>query len=188
MRDAAGQVQGQKKKIAELERKIQQEEERLRGLDGGSNARLVSEKEEHVHEHERLMKLIQELDIEHDKQQSQVATARESSQNAQRQVQNKQGEIETIRKRAQELRVVQNEYMAAYGPQMQNLLRAVDEEARKGNWKEKPIGPLGQHITLLKQDWSPILETIFGRGLSGFVVTNYDDQTLLRRLMSRYRW
>ena len=188
MRDAAGQVQGQKKKIAELERKIQQEEERLRGLDGGSNARLVSEKEEIIREREHLMKLMQDLELERDKQQSQVATARESAQNAQRQIQSKQAEIDNVRQRAQELRVVQNEYLAAYGPQMQNLLRAVDEEARRGSWKEKPIGPLGQHITLLKQDWSPILETIFGRGLSGFVVTNYDDQNLLRRLMSRCRW
>lgn len=188
MRDAAGQVQGQKKKIAELERKVRQEEERLRGLDGGSNARLVSEKEEIIHEREQLMKLMQELEIERDKQQNQVATARESTQNAQRQIQNKQMEIENVRKQAQELRKVQNEYMATYGPQMQNLLKAIDEAAGRGGWKEKPIGPLGQHITLLKQDWSPILETIFGRGISGFIVTNYDDQTLLRRLMSRCRW
>ncbi|KAF8423781.1 P-loop containing nucleoside triphosphate hydrolase protein [Tirmania nivea] len=183
MRDAVAQVQAQKNRITVTEGKKSEEERRLRGVDGGSNAQLVSEKEERVRERDHVTAQVQELETEHIRCQSQLTAAKESSQNIQRQINGKQDEIQKIRNREQELRRVQNQAMLAYGQNMQNLLRLIEDEARKGNWKEKPIGPLGRHVTLLKQDWSPILETIFGNGLSGFVVTNYEDQSLLRKLM-----
>lgn len=188
MRDAAGQVQAQKKQITATEEKILQEKQRLSAIDGGSNARLVSEKEERIRERESLIIQAQELETEFGSYQSQLKVAKDSSLDIQKLINGKKGEIDNVRNRAQELRGVQNEYMLAYGPQMQSLLRAINEEARKGNWRENPVGPLGQHITLLKQDWSLIIETILGNGLSGFVVTNYDDQRLLRTLMNQLRW
>ena len=183
MRDAVAQVQAQKHRITVTEGKKSEEEKRLRGIDGGSNAQLVSEKEEKIRERDGVTAQTQELEAEHIKCQSQLTAAKESSQNIQRQISGKQDEIQRVRNREQELRRVQSQAMLAYGQNMQNLLRLIDEETRKGSWKEKPIGPLGRHVTLLKQDWSPILETVFGNGLSGFVVTNYDDQSLLRKLM-----
>lgn len=183
MRDAVAQVQAQKNRIAVTEGKKSNEERRLRGIDGGSNAQLVSEKEERIRERDHVTAQAQELETEHARCQSQLTAAKESSQSIQRQITGKQDEIQRVRNREQELRKVQSQAMLAYGQNMQNLLRIIDDEARKGNWKEKPIGPLGRHVTLLKQDWSPILETIFGHGLSGFIVTNYEDQSLLRKLM-----
>ncbi|KAF8436427.1 P-loop containing nucleoside triphosphate hydrolase protein [Terfezia claveryi] len=183
MRDAVAQVQAQKNRIAVTEVRKSEEERRLRGIDGGSNAQLVSEKEGKIRERDHVTAQAQELEAEEIRCQSQLTTVKESSQNIQRQISGKQDEIQRVRSREQELRIVQSQAMLAYGQNMQNLLRLIDDETRKGNWKEKPIGPLGRHMTLLKQDWSPILETIFGNGLSGFVVTNYDDQSLLRKLM-----
>jgi len=188
MRDAIAQVQAQKNRISVTEGRKSDEERRLRGIDGGSNAQLVSEKEEKIQERDRVTVQAQELETEHVRCQTQLTTAKESSQNIQRQINGKQDEILRVRNREQELRKVQNQAMLAYGQNMQTLLRLIDDEARKGNWREKPLGPLGRHVTLLKQDWSPILETVFGNGLSGFVVTNYDDQSLLRKLMYNNNW
>ena len=188
MRDAVAQVQAQKNRVAVTEGKKSEEERRLRGIDGGSNAQLVSEKEEKILERDHITAQAQELETEHARCQSQLTTAKESFQNIQRQINGKQDEIQRARNREQELRRVQSQAILAYGQNMQNLLRLIDEEAHRGNWKEKPVGPLGRHVTLLKQDWSPILETIFGNGLSGFLVTNYDDQSLLRKLMHNNNW
>lgn len=33
--------------------------------------------------------------------------------------------------------------MAIYGPEVPQLLKRIDEEAAKGNFKQKPRGPLG---------------------------------------------
>ena len=77
--------------------------------------------------------------------------------------------------------------MAVYGKVMPNLLSKIDEADRQGRWKKKPIGPLGQHIRLLKPDWSSVLETVFGNALNGFLVTNYADKDLLMEQMSSFR-
>ena len=187
-REASQQVQGVKKQITEVERKIQDEEQRLRGIDGGSNSRLVEEKEERIRDRARVVSQLEVLETDNIRQQGELGTAKETAQNIQRQIIAKEQEIQATRHRATELRRAQSQYILVYGPQMQNLLRAIEEEDKRNGWRDKPIGPLGQHIKLLKEDWSPILETIFGKGLSGFIVTNYDDQNLLRTLMNQVRW
>lgn len=93
--------------------------------------------------------------------------------------------MENVRDKMNQLRRAQSSYMNVYGPQMQQLMNAIDTEKR---WQDKPVGPMGMHIKLLKQDWSSILESVFGGALRGFVVTNYRDKDLLMSIMRKTQW
>ena len=54
-------------------------------------------------------------------------------------------------------------------------------------FREKPIGPIGDHVRLLKPIWSGILERSFGTTLNGFIVTSKQDQSRLTGLMQRLK-
>ncbi|KAM7221496.1 hypothetical protein V8F06_003068 [Rhypophila decipiens] len=71
-----------------------------------------------------------------------------------------------------------------YERQVPQLLKLIAEE--KG-FAEKPIGPFGAHIKILKPQWSAIIENQLGKNLSAFLVTSVADKTLLTRLLERLR-
>ncbi len=72
-----------------------------------------------------------------------------------------------------------------FEPNIGNLLRAIDNER---GFKERPIGPVGRYIKLLKPEWASVVENTLGATLSSFVVTCKDDQNLLSKLMSKTSW
>ncbi|PSK54037.1 hypothetical protein B9Z65_7843 [Elsinoe australis] len=84
--------------------------------------------------------------------------------------------------RLQDLQRNRNDRVKAYNPNTSNLLRAVQNERR---FKDRPVGPLGLHVKLLKPEWSSVVETTFGQVLESFVVTNSQDQSILRELQQR---
>ena len=73
----------------------------------------------------------------------------------------------------------------SYPPNMQRLLSAIRQD---DGFQQKPIGPMGAHVRLLKPIWSSILEKSFGGALESFIVTSKQDQTRLSRLMDRNGW
>jgi chromosome segregation ATPase len=75
-----------------------------------------------------------------------------------------------------------DDWMAAYPPRLGSLLNAIRQESR---FREKPVGPLGRHIALLKPNWSDILERQAGGSLNAFAVTSKADQSILSELMRR---
>ena len=76
----------------------------------------------------------------------------------------------------------QGRQFAAYRPNMENLVRAVNAETR---WRSKPAGPMGLHIRLLKPEWTSQIEKTLGGNLESFVVTCKEDQVLLSQIMRR---
>lgn len=73
----------------------------------------------------------------------------------------------------------------AYKPSMHRLLSAIQNDS---GFREKPVGPMGNHVRLLKPLWSNILEKSFGGTLETFIVTSKPDQLLLLRLMQQNGW
>lgn len=73
----------------------------------------------------------------------------------------------------------------AYPPNMTSLLAAIRQD--DGFW-QKPIGPMGSHVRLLKPSWSNILEKSFGGALEAFVVISKEDQLRLSAMMRRLNW
>lgn len=68
---------------------------------------------------------------------------------------------------------------------MPQLLRAIQHEQ---SFTSRPIGPIGNHVTLLKPIWSSILESSLGGNLSSFIVTNKRDQNILNKIMAKVNW
>ena len=73
----------------------------------------------------------------------------------------------------------------AYKPSMSRLLNAIRQDDA---FLQKPAGPLGNHVQLLKPVWSSILEKSFGGALETFIVTSKQDQSRLSELMSKVGW
>ena len=65
------------------------------------------------------------------------------------------------------------------------LLRAIEQET---SFSRKPVGPIGQHISLLQPKWASVLETSFGATLESFVVTSKRDMNILSNIMQRVNW
>ncbi|KAK3677172.1 Structural maintenance of chromosomes protein 6 [Recurvomyces mirabilis] len=73
---------------------------------------------------------------------------------------------------------------AGYRPNIEQLVKAVNQESR---WRQKPVGPMGRHVKLLKPQWSSQLEKTFGGVLESFIVTNAEDQKMFRDLARRVK-
>ena len=84
--------------------------------------------------------------------------------------------------RLRSLQQNQDRQFAAYRPNMEALVRAINNETR---WRVKPVGPMGRHIRLLKPEWSSQIERTLGGNLEAFVVTCTEDQALLSQVMKR---
>lgn len=68
---------------------------------------------------------------------------------------------------------------------MSRLVSAIKEDQ---GFLQKPVGPVGQHVRLLKPLWSSVLEKSFGGALSSFIVTSKQDQSRLSALMQKVAW
>ncbi|KAI9797877.1 MAG: Structural maintenance of chromosomes protein 6 [Piccolia ochrophora] len=70
----------------------------------------------------------------------------------------------------------------AFHANLPKLLRAIQNER---GFREKPVGPVGHHIRLLKPIWSSVLEKSFGATLNSFIVSSKADQELLSKVMRK---
>ena len=100
-------------------------------------------------------------------------------------VEMKKAEIRQCEDTLRSLQRDQGQHLAAFHERMPHLLRAIRDEP---SFREKPVGPVGNHMRLLKPEWSSILEKALGGTLSSFVVTSKQDQNLLSNLMKRVNW
>ncbi|KAK5105133.1 Structural maintenance of chromosomes protein 6 [Lithohypha guttulata] len=75
-----------------------------------------------------------------------------------------------------------NNQHRAFRRNNEQLERLIGQETR---WQHKPLGPLGRHVKLLKPEWSSVLESMFGKTLSGFLVFSRHDLNLLSDLKRR---
>lgn len=73
----------------------------------------------------------------------------------------------------------------AYPANMTRLLSAIRQDH---SFHQRPIGPIGNHVRLLKPLWSGILEKSFGGALEAFIVGNKEDQLKLSAMMQTVGW
>jgi len=95
-------------------------------------------------------------------------------------------ELADLNRQKNELMATKASGLAKYH---QNMPRAMDMIQRSRNqFKQLPIGPLGVHVKVKRQEWSRICEVIFGRNLNGFLVTNFEDQHTLKSILQKTAW
>ena len=73
----------------------------------------------------------------------------------------------------------------AYPQNMSRLLSAIRQD---DGFQQRPVGPVANHVRLLKPLWSSVLEKSFGGALDSFIVTSKDDQLRLSSMMQRVGW
>lgn len=105
--------------------------------------------------------------------------------NSQAPISSKRTEVQQCEERLNTLVRDRGQQQGAYKPSMSRLLNAIRQD---DNFLQKPVGPLGNHVKLLKPLWSSILEKSFGGALETFIVTSKQDQSRLSALMQKIGW
>ncbi|KAH0562577.1 hypothetical protein GP486_002744 [Trichoglossum hirsutum] len=175
LKDADSRIKNYKADIAT-------ETQRLEDANGGNHVRRVAEIE-------AAKKQVVDIRHEYDRQSSltadlveDVRIAEEELRRSNAPIDAKEREISGCNDVIRSLKRDQGQHISAFHPNMSRLLHAIGGEQR---FREKPVGPIGNHIRLLKPAWSSILERSFGATLTSFVVTSKSDQDLLTHLMKR---
>lgn len=179
------EMKAAEQRITKAEKDIEDENRRLRELDGGSHARRLTEIEEKkidaanartgLNEHEGSLNQLRER----------KRHAEEEAEKAKVPISMKKGDIRDCEDRLNGLIRDRGQQQAAYLPSLPRLLAAIQQDR---GFRRPPIGPLGKSVRLLKPQWSSILEKSFGGMLNSFVVTCKDDQQRLASLMRQVSW
>ncbi|KAL8243929.1 hypothetical protein R6Q59_010187 [Mikania micrantha] len=168
------------KKLAEIET----EERRLAEINGGGAAErlhnleaaraIVEEKRQIWEAH---AKLRPGLDQQSTLSAAALSSAADKRTTTQAQVNQRQDSLDELTRN-------RDSHDTVFHPNMPALLRAISQE---NGFQQRPIGPLGKHIRLLRPEWSSVIEKSFGSTLSSFLVTSKQDSSLLSELMKRTR-
>jgi structural maintenance of chromosomes protein 6 len=97
----------------------------------------------------------------------------------------KSQEIQEAREHLQNLLKDRGQQRSGYPPRMPQLIKAIGQD---GGFRERPLGPIGDHVRLKKPVWSSILEKSLGAALNSFIVTSKQDQSRLSSIMQRVQW
>ncbi|KAK2053372.1 RecF/RecN/SMC N terminal domain-containing protein [Colletotrichum caudatum] len=184
LRDVQIRLKNTGQGMAEFESKIQAEEQRL-GAGAGSARQeqetLLNEaKKEEASIKEKITKENDRLPL----LRAELAEAQKAADGVKQEFDRKRGEISSAEGRLHNLEQNRGSLWAAYDKKIPLLLQAIE---RDNGFQEKPVGPIGAHVQLTRPEWSPILETVFGATLDGFLVSNKTDQQRLARLMQQVR-
>lgn len=126
---------------------------------------------------------------EHENSIGQLETEKQNADtdysNSQAPIGAKRTEVREIEERLNNLIKDRGQQQGAYKPSMSRLLNAIRQDDA---FLQKPVGPLGNHVRLLKPLWSSVLEKSFGGALETFIVTSKQDQSRLSVLMQNIGW
>ena len=113
------------------------------------------------------------------------STAQAELKNYQPLISAKRNEIGQCEDHMNNLLKDRGQQQGAYPPNMPRLLNAIRQD---DGFIQKPVGPMGSHVRLLKPRWSSIIEKSFGAALNSFMVANKQDQSRLSSLMQKVGW
>lgn len=173
-----------KSDVRKYEKAVNEEKQRLADAEGPEHAARLDQLETLKHAAEEA-KLAQ---MEHGTGIAELERKRAESERqhdeARPQQKQREDELKRLQTRLNKAKAEQQSPFDGYRPNMENLVRQINRETR---WRSKPVGPVGHHVKLLKQEWSSHIERTFGGVLESFVVTNKEDADLLSQIMSRVK-
>ncbi|KAL2785718.1 P-loop containing nucleoside triphosphate hydrolase protein [Aspergillus keveii] len=175
-------LRGAEERVDELQQKIHQETQRLADLNGGGYSRRQDELEQARQDATNT----REQYNEHGRQEERVSN---DVKRAEAQEKAANPPVEQAKRDHREAELLLRNLSREGGSRpsgfpdgMPALLRAIQQEQ---SFTERPIGPIGNFVTLLKPEWSSVLESSFGATLSSFIVTSKGDQSILSKIMHR---
>jgi len=186
-RNAGSDVSSKQRIVDQTAREIEDLRRRQAEADDGLHAEKMQELEEAKSAMEQARETWTAHGIKLPKLQDNLKAALRNKGQAEQKVQQARDEARRVRGSIDRLRGGQSNWMEGYQRprELERLLQAIE---REGRFHEKPVGPLGRHVKLLRPEWGRILEKNFGMALNAFVVTSRADQTILSELMRRCNW
>ncbi|KAK3322112.1 P-loop containing nucleoside triphosphate hydrolase protein [Apodospora peruviana] len=181
-REAHSSLKNAKTHIRDLELKIAAEEQRLEDANGEAHSIKTRELKEAEADVEKIIAEIAGNKARGSELSSQTEEAGKALKQIDDEFQRKRGEVEVAQAKIEELEKSAGGLYDGFEAQLPKLLHMI---AHEKSFAEKPIGPLGAHVKLLKPQWSAILEQFMGPSLSAFLVTSSRDQKILKGLADR---
>ncbi|OJD37996.1 dna repair protein [Diplodia corticola] len=184
-RQIKSSLQGNNAIIRKIEEDIQEERRRQEDANGGDHGRRRQEIDEAKAIAQERKAVVEELfnaipSLEHARDE-----ARTHLEAFRPTLQQKQNDVIQQERHIGEIRRNRGSWNAGFDQGLHALLGAIDNENR---FRNKPVGPMGRHIRLLKPEWSGILEKSAGMQLNAFVVTSKHDEGVLKELMRRVNY
>ncbi|KAJ5573064.1 hypothetical protein N7450_010048 [Penicillium hetheringtonii] len=173
-------LKGAESRINERQREIADETRRLAEASDGGYAR----KQEELSEAEEQATAAKDNVQRHAEGESALhADIREAMQEesyAKNEWEAKKGDVAQAEARLHTLRREDGQRQSGFPDRMPSLLRAIEKES---SFSSRPVGPIGNHVTLLQPKWSSVLETTFGATLHSFIVSSKRDMNILMGVM-----
>lgn len=146
-----------------------------------------AEQHEREHRFRRIQEEVDEVNLKIERLrederslESRVASAIEDVKTLVSEIEENQSKYRDVKKHIDTLRRQQSNKVTAFGGErVLALLHSIERRHRQ--FTRPPIGPVGAHVTLVKdQDWALAIEHAIGKLLNAFIVTNHKDALLLR--------
>ncbi|KAF1946743.1 P-loop containing nucleoside triphosphate hydrolase protein [Clathrospora elynae] len=190
IRRSGSDVKARKEYVQKYEADIKQHRQRQAEADNGLYAEKQRERDEAKEESTQAEQALKKFDAQDTglrELQDALQTAQREMGAADQAVKAARAKEEHIQRNIRVLRRDQRDWMDAYpNPKgLAGLLKAIEAEKR---FREKPVGPMGHHVKLLRPEWGYILEKQSGQAMNAFVVTSKADQATLSKLMKDCRW
>uniref|UniRef100_A0A673B0L4 Rad50/SbcC-type AAA domain-containing protein n=1 Tax=Sphaeramia orbicularis TaxID=375764 RepID=A0A673B0L4_9TELE len=94
-----------------------------------------------------------------------------------------QRSIETNRRNLQTMESSRSNRLRRFGEHMPDLLNAIQDAHKRGQFKQKPRGPLGFLISLKDPELALAVEVCLKGQLQAFTCDNYEDEKVLQGIM-----
>ncbi|KAE8348908.1 P-loop containing nucleoside triphosphate hydrolase protein [Aspergillus coremiiformis] len=171
-----------KTRIDKTQQKIDEENQRLGDLSGGSYTRMQEEIDRARSEATLLSTKYGEHQRKADHLYRELEVAENEVKSSTAPVDKMKADVEQAESFLRSLNKEGRPRNSGFHNQMPSLLRAVQQER---SFTKKPVGPIGHHVTLLKPEWSSILENSLGTTLNSFIVTSKRDMNILSHIMHK---
>lgn len=171
---------------AELEKKTSEEKERIAGAAGSAHAERVA----YLEELKGMVAEAQQEQQQHHDLETDVTRAHDLAfrdlESVKPELEEQQEKVRHANASIAKLQNAGGRPYDAYPQNMEQLVTAIGHESR---WRYKPVGPMGNHVRLHaeKTQWCSLIEKTLAQSLNAFVVTNTEDQRMLRTIMKNVR-
>ncbi|KAL4983065.1 hypothetical protein BDW68DRAFT_169620 [Aspergillus falconensis] len=169
-------------RIQQMQHQIDQETQRLADLHGGGYSRKLEELERAKQDAMEVRKQIDELEQNLPRLNDDVRAAENQEKAAYQPVAQARHDLDEANALLHNLNKEGGGKISGFPERMSVLLEAIQQDQ---SFTETPVGPIGSFVTLLKPEWSSVLESAFGATLNGFIVTSKRDQSILSGIMQR---
>jgi structural maintenance of chromosomes protein 6 len=170
--------------IKARQREIEAEKQRLAELDGGGAAARLNKLDEAQESASGAHGAFEEHQANRDGLEAKIHEAQQECRERDQPIRQKRDEIEQRQRDVETLSRDRNQQDGTFHAKMPALLRAIQNER---SFTQRPLGPVGKYVRLLKPEWSSIIEKSFGQTLSSFIVTSKNDMNILNRIMAQVK-